>query len=52
MQAYGGVDILVVASGMNDVSPIVDMAPGAIRASHAGQRRRRLAHRARRRDAK
>lgn len=23
--AYGGVDILVVASGMNDVSPIVDM---------------------------
>jgi len=25
--AYGGVDILVVASGINDVSPIVDMAP-------------------------
>lgn len=25
--AYGAVDILVVASGMNDVSPIVDMAP-------------------------
>jgi NAD(P)-dependent dehydrogenase (short-subunit alcohol dehydrogenase family) len=25
--AYGSVDILVVASGMNDVSPIVDMAP-------------------------
>jgi NAD(P)-dependent dehydrogenase (short-subunit alcohol dehydrogenase family) len=25
--AYGGVDILVVASGMNDVAPIVDMAP-------------------------
>ena len=25
--AYGGVDILVVASGMNDVSPIVDMNP-------------------------
>jgi NAD(P)-dependent dehydrogenase (short-subunit alcohol dehydrogenase family) len=24
---YGGVDILVVASGMNDVSPIVEMAP-------------------------
>lgn len=24
---FGGVDILVVASGMNDVSPIVDMAP-------------------------
>jgi NAD(P)-dependent dehydrogenase (short-subunit alcohol dehydrogenase family) len=24
---YGGIDILVVASGMNDVSPIVDMAP-------------------------
>jgi NAD(P)-dependent dehydrogenase (short-subunit alcohol dehydrogenase family) len=24
---YGGVDILVVASGMNDVSPIVDMTP-------------------------
>jgi NAD(P)-dependent dehydrogenase (short-subunit alcohol dehydrogenase family) len=27
ISAYGGVDILVVASGMNDVSPIVDMAP-------------------------
>jgi len=27
VNAYGGVDILVVASGMNDVSPIVDMAP-------------------------
>jgi NAD(P)-dependent dehydrogenase (short-subunit alcohol dehydrogenase family) len=25
--SYGGVDILVVASGINDVSPIVDMAP-------------------------
>jgi NAD(P)-dependent dehydrogenase (short-subunit alcohol dehydrogenase family) len=25
--AYGGVDILVVASGMNDVAPITDMAP-------------------------
>jgi NAD(P)-dependent dehydrogenase (short-subunit alcohol dehydrogenase family) len=25
--AHGGVDILVVASGMNDVAPIVDMAP-------------------------
>lgn len=25
--AYGGVDILVVASGMNDVSPIIDMSP-------------------------
>jgi len=25
--AHGGVDILVIASGMNDVSPIVDMAP-------------------------
>ena len=25
--AYGAVDILVVASGMNDVSPIVDMSP-------------------------
>jgi NAD(P)-dependent dehydrogenase (short-subunit alcohol dehydrogenase family) len=24
---YGGVDILVVASGMNDISPIVDMSP-------------------------
>jgi NAD(P)-dependent dehydrogenase (short-subunit alcohol dehydrogenase family) len=24
---YGGVDILVVASGMNDVAPIVDMSP-------------------------
>lgn len=29
--AYGGVDILVVASGMNDVSPIVDMAPERFR---------------------
>jgi NAD(P)-dependent dehydrogenase (short-subunit alcohol dehydrogenase family) len=27
LAAHGGVDILVVASGMNDVSPIVDMAP-------------------------
>lgn len=26
-EAYGGVDILVVASGMNDVAPIVDMEP-------------------------
>ncbi len=25
--AYGAIDILVVASGMNDVSPIVDMSP-------------------------
>ena len=25
--AFGSIDILVVASGMNDVSPIVDMAP-------------------------
>ena len=25
--AYGGIDILVVASGMNDVAPIVDMTP-------------------------
>ena len=27
LAAHGGVDILVVASGMNDVSPIVDMSP-------------------------
>lgn len=27
VQAYGGVDILVVASGMNDVAPIVEMTP-------------------------
>lgn len=27
VSAYGGVDILVVASGMNEVSPIVDMQP-------------------------
>ena len=27
VSSYGAVDILVVASGMNDVSPIVDMAP-------------------------
>ncbi|ABQ71669.1 short-chain dehydrogenase/reductase SDR (plasmid) [Rhizorhabdus wittichii RW1] len=27
VEAYGSVDILVIASGMNDVSPIVDMAP-------------------------
>jgi NAD(P)-dependent dehydrogenase (short-subunit alcohol dehydrogenase family) len=26
-EAFGGVDILVVASGMNDVSPIVEMSP-------------------------
>ena len=26
-EAFGGVDILVVASGINDVSPIVDMSP-------------------------
>jgi NAD(P)-dependent dehydrogenase (short-subunit alcohol dehydrogenase family) len=25
--SFGGIDILVVASGMNDVSPIIDMAP-------------------------
>jgi NAD(P)-dependent dehydrogenase (short-subunit alcohol dehydrogenase family) len=25
--AHGGVDILVIASGMNDISPIVDMSP-------------------------
>ena len=27
VEHYGGVDILVVASGFNEVSPIVDMAP-------------------------
>jgi NAD(P)-dependent dehydrogenase (short-subunit alcohol dehydrogenase family) len=27
VEAYGGIDILVVASGMNDISPIVDMEP-------------------------
>ncbi len=27
VEAYGGVDILVVASGFNEVSPIVDMGP-------------------------
>jgi len=27
VEAYGGVDILVVASGMNDISPIEDMEP-------------------------
>jgi NAD(P)-dependent dehydrogenase (short-subunit alcohol dehydrogenase family) len=27
VDAFGGVDILVVGSGMNDVSPIADMAP-------------------------
>ena len=31
VQAYGGVDILVVASGMNDVSPIVEMTPERFR---------------------
>jgi len=30
--AYGGVDILVIASGVNDVSPIVDMSPERFRA--------------------
>jgi NAD(P)-dependent dehydrogenase (short-subunit alcohol dehydrogenase family) len=29
--AHGGIDILVVASGMNDVAPIVDMEPGRFR---------------------
>ena len=27
VEAYGGIDILVVASGMNDISPIIDMEP-------------------------
>ena len=27
VEAYGGIDILVVASGINDVSPIVEMSP-------------------------
>ena len=27
VKAFGGLDILVVGSGLNDVSPIVDMAP-------------------------
>jgi NAD(P)-dependent dehydrogenase (short-subunit alcohol dehydrogenase family) len=27
VRAHGGVDILIVASGMNDVSPIIEMAP-------------------------
>jgi len=27
VEAYGGIDILVVASGMNDISPIEDMEP-------------------------
>jgi NAD(P)-dependent dehydrogenase (short-subunit alcohol dehydrogenase family) len=27
VERFGGVDILVVASGLNDVSPIIDMAP-------------------------
>lgn len=27
VEVYGGIDILVVASGMNDVSPIADMSP-------------------------
>lgn len=27
VQRFGGIDILVVASGMNEVSPIVDMSP-------------------------
>ena len=31
VEAHGGVDILVVASGINDVSPIVDMAPERFR---------------------
>lgn len=29
--AFGGVDILIVASGMNDVAPIVDMSPERFR---------------------
>lgn len=31
IEAYGGIDILVVASGMNDVSSIVDMEPERFR---------------------
>jgi NAD(P)-dependent dehydrogenase (short-subunit alcohol dehydrogenase family) len=31
VEAYGGIDILVVASGMNDISPIVDMEPERFR---------------------
>jgi len=31
VDAYGGIDILVVASGMNDVSPIIDMDPERFR---------------------
>ena len=27
VEAYGGIDILVIASGMNDISPIEDMEP-------------------------
>lgn len=40
LDAYGGIDILVVASGMNDVSPIQDMSPdrfdGVMRANVDG----------------
>ena len=31
VEAHGGIDILVVASGVNDVSPIIDMAPERFR---------------------
>lgn len=27
VEAYGGIDILVIASGMNEISPIIDMPP-------------------------
>ena len=32
LAAHGGIDILVVAAGMNDVSPITDMSPERFRA--------------------
>ena len=32
VEAHGGLDILVVASGMNDVAPITDMSPERFRA--------------------
>jgi len=44
--AYSGVEILVVASGMNDVAPVVDMAAERFTRGDAGQCRWCVAHRA------
>ena len=37
LERFGALDMLVVGSGLNDVSPIVDMSPGALRERDARQ---------------